>query len=96
MPGAESLALWSYAIYLAHKPIYKVVLEVLPMDPHGAPGIMLVIMAGIGGGWLLYRLVEQPFMRLRTFLFPPYTAGLKTKNENYGINASPPNQGSLR
>lgn len=70
IPGAESMALWSYAIYLVHKPMYKVVLDVLPLDRHTAPAIALVIAAGIGGGWLLYRLVEQPFMHLRALWFP--------------------------
>lgn len=70
VPGAESLALWSYAIYLAHKPLYKVVSEGMGIDKHGAPGIALVMLAGVAGGWLLYQVVEQPFMRRRAAWFP--------------------------
>ncbi|HEX5341378.1 MAG TPA: acyltransferase [Duganella sp.] len=70
VPGAESLALWSYAIYLAHKPLYKVVSEGMGIDKHGAPGIALVMLAGVAGGWLLYHVVEQPFMRRRAAWFP--------------------------
>ena len=70
VPGAESLALWSYAIYLVHKPLYKIAGEIIPFDRHAAPGIALVILAAVAGGWLLYQLVEQPFMRLRAAWFP--------------------------
>jgi peptidoglycan/LPS O-acetylase OafA/YrhL len=73
IPGAEKLALWSYAIYLAHKPIYK--LAILPLtqlkiDINAPIGIAIIMLAGIGGGWLLYRLVESPFMALRDRFFP--------------------------
>jgi peptidoglycan/LPS O-acetylase OafA/YrhL len=80
VPGAESLALWSYAIYLAHKPLFKVVGEGLPLDRHAALGIAVVMLAGVGGGWLLYQLIEQPFMRLRAAWFPltPYYGTART------------------
>ncbi|MRW86050.1 acyltransferase family protein [Pseudoduganella sp. FT26W] len=80
VPGAESLALWSYAVYLAHKPLFKIVGEAMPLDRHAAPGIALVMLAGVGGGWLLYQLVEQPFMRLRAAWFPvtPYGGTVRT------------------
>jgi peptidoglycan/LPS O-acetylase OafA/YrhL len=80
VPGAESLALWSYAIYLAHKPLFKVVGEGLPLDRHAALGIAVVMLAGVGGGWLLYQLIEQPFMRLRAawFLLTPYYGTART------------------
>jgi peptidoglycan/LPS O-acetylase OafA/YrhL len=80
VPGAESLALWSYAIYLAHKPLYKVVSEGMGIDKHGAPGIALVMLAGVAGGWLLYHVVEQPFMRRRAAWFPliPYGGTART------------------
>jgi len=68
VPGAASLALWSYAIYLVHKPLFMALrpqLERLGLDA-GAPPVILAVMAGgVAGGWLLYRLVELPFMRLR-------------------------------
>lgn len=70
LPGAERLALWSYAIYLAHKPLYKVVSEGMGIDKHGAAGIALVMLSGVAGGGLLHYVVEQPFMRRRTAWFP--------------------------
>jgi peptidoglycan/LPS O-acetylase OafA/YrhL len=73
IPGAEQLALWSYAIYLAHKPIFKLVLVPLgrwQVDTDAPAGIALVMAAGLLGGWLLYRLVETPFMRVRSRWFP--------------------------
>ncbi|MDN4053281.1 acyltransferase [Massilia sp. YIM B02763] len=73
VPGAASLALWSYAVYLAHKPIFMAIRPQagrLGIDT-GAPWWIGAIMAaGIGGGWLLYRLVETPFMRLRERWYP--------------------------
>ncbi|MDE2428294.1 MAG: acyltransferase [Burkholderiales bacterium] len=73
IPGASQLALWSYAIYLAHKPLMNVLIA--PMQKFGvnlqAPsGIALMMASGIAGGWLLYRLVETPFMHLRQRLVP--------------------------
>lgn len=77
IPGAEALALWSYALYLAHKPIFKLVLAPLArwqVDTDAPAGIALVMAAGLLGGWLLYRLVETPFMHVRARWFP-VTAG---------------------
>ncbi len=73
LPGAASLALWSYAIYLAHKPVYKIVGDWLvsnEINVHAPAGIAFVILAGIASGWILYRLVETPFMHLRSRWFP--------------------------
>jgi peptidoglycan/LPS O-acetylase OafA/YrhL len=68
IPGASQLALWSYAVYLVHKPVFMALrphLERLHVDA-GAPVTVVAVMgAGIAGGWLLYRCVETPFMRLR-------------------------------
>jgi peptidoglycan/LPS O-acetylase OafA/YrhL len=73
VPGATSLALWSYAVYLVHKPLFMAIRPQalrLGVDT-GAPLAILAIMAlGIGAGWLLYRLVETPFMRLRERRYP--------------------------
>jgi len=73
VPGATSIALWSYAIYLTHKPIFK--LLVLPIakigiDKNSFLGISIIMTVGLFGGWLLFRLVETPFMALRARLFP--------------------------
>ena len=68
IPGASRLALWSYAVYLVHKPVFMALrphLERLHVDA-GAPVTVIAVMgAGIAGGWVLYRCVETPFMRLR-------------------------------
>jgi peptidoglycan/LPS O-acetylase OafA/YrhL len=73
VPGAASLALWSYAVYLVHKPVFMALRpELVRRDiDTGAPlTIAAVMAAGVFGGWLLYRLVETPFMRLRARWFP--------------------------
>jgi len=73
IPGAASLALWSYAVYLVHKPVFMAIrpqAERLGIDT-GAPLSVLAIMGlGVFGGWLLYRCVETPFMRLRDRWYP--------------------------
>lgn len=81
VPGAASLALWSYAVYLVHKPVFMALrpeLVRLGIDPGAPSTIVAVMMAGVLGGWVLYRLVETPFMRLRARWFP--TAGAKTSS----------------
>jgi peptidoglycan/LPS O-acetylase OafA/YrhL len=73
VPGASSLALWSYAVYLVHKPVFMALRPELAsrgIDPAAPLTIVAVMAAGILGGWLLYRLVETPFMRLRARWFP--------------------------
>ncbi|HEU4372652.1 MAG TPA: acyltransferase family protein [Telluria sp.] len=73
IPGTSSLALWSYAVYLVHKPVF---MALRPMsvdrgvDPAAPLTIIAVMAAGILGGWLLYRMVETPFMNLRERLYP--------------------------
>jgi len=76
IPGAASLALWSYAVYLVHKPVFmalRPVLEQWNVDRGALPTIAAVMAAGILGGWLLYRLVERPFMQLRERWYPGRT-----------------------
>jgi peptidoglycan/LPS O-acetylase OafA/YrhL len=73
VPGAASLALWSYAVYLVHKPVFMALhpeLERRGIDATAPLTIVAVMAAGVFGGWLLYRLVETPFMRLRARWFP--------------------------
>ncbi|WP_322402593.1 acyltransferase [Massilia luteola] len=76
IPGASALALWSYAVYLVHKPVFMALrpqLERLHVDA-GAPATVVAVMAaGVAGGWVLYRCVETPFMRLRA----RWTAGAR-------------------
>jgi peptidoglycan/LPS O-acetylase OafA/YrhL len=68
VPGAASLALWSYAIYLVHKQVSILAGQAMAARGYG-PGhpltIALALAASVLAGWLLFRLVETPFMRLR-------------------------------
>lgn len=73
IPGAASLALWSYAVYLVHKPVFMALRPELlsrGIDPGAPLTIAAVMAAGVLGGWLLYRVVETPFMRLRARWYP--------------------------
>jgi len=73
VPGAAALAAWSYAIYLSHKQIAVILQRAL--DARGVPAdsafaVAASVVACLVGGWLLYRLVETPFMALRDRFFP--------------------------
>lgn len=73
VPGAASLALWSYAVYLAHKPIFMALspwCKTWRIDPESPLCIAAVMALGILGGWILFRGVETPFMRLRARWYP--------------------------
>jgi peptidoglycan/LPS O-acetylase OafA/YrhL len=76
VPGAASLALWSYAVYLVHKQVCVMVAGRLGQAGLGAEDwrtIMLSLAASLVAGWLLYRLVERPFMALRARWVPSNT-----------------------
>jgi peptidoglycan/LPS O-acetylase OafA/YrhL len=73
VPGAAHLALWSYAIYLVHKQVSMLVAQPLAAAGYGPEHpltILLCMLASVLAGWLLYRLVETPFMRLRARVVP--------------------------
>jgi peptidoglycan/LPS O-acetylase OafA/YrhL len=73
VPGAASLALWSYAIYLLHKQLCILLSPVLQgygYAPDGLPAVLIMIVVSIVTGWLLYALVETPFMHLRARYVP--------------------------
>jgi peptidoglycan/LPS O-acetylase OafA/YrhL len=81
VPGAARLAAWSYAIYLSHKPIAVIVERGLAghgVAADSVPAVVAIAAASLLGGWLLYRLVETPFMNLRRRVaptsFPPLPA----------------------
>ena len=66
IPGAYALALWSYSIYLTHKPVGFILKRFL--EPYAVPQPVLLLVisaASIAVGAALYRLVELPFMQLR-------------------------------
>jgi peptidoglycan/LPS O-acetylase OafA/YrhL len=77
VPGASSLARWSYAVYLVHKQVSILVGQALGKAGY-ASGHLLTIAAALAAsllaGWLLYRLVETPFMRLRERYVPSMTS----------------------
>jgi len=73
VPGAASLALWSYAVYLVHKQVCVMAaahLESEGFGPEDWQTIALSLAASLLTGWLLYRLVETPFMALRARWVP--------------------------
>ncbi|HEX8787965.1 MAG TPA: acyltransferase [Telluria sp.] len=73
LPGASRLALWSYAVYLAHKPVFMALRPwclQAGIDPRAPLAIAAIMAAGVCAGWLLYRCVETPFMRLRARRYP--------------------------
>jgi peptidoglycan/LPS O-acetylase OafA/YrhL len=84
VPGAASLALWSYAIYLLHRQVCVLGARVLKQwghAPDSAMAIAVLLAASIGTGWLLFRLVETPFMRLRDRHVPDSLAGQQTTGQ---------------
>jgi peptidoglycan/LPS O-acetylase OafA/YrhL len=64
VPGAQTLALWSYALYLSHKAVGHVLAG--PLAPWGeAVRLPVVALASLVVGGLIYALVERPVMRWR-------------------------------
>lgn len=79
VPGAGSLALWSYAIYLAHRGVSAIgaqALSDLGYGPHTPLAIVTLLALSVLSGWLLYRLVETPFMALRERYVPSNLASV--------------------
>jgi peptidoglycan/LPS O-acetylase OafA/YrhL len=71
IPGAYHIALWSYSIYLSHKAM-AFIANTQPAQRAFPPGIkpLIIACACLAAGWLLYRLVEAPFMAIRARRFP--------------------------
>jgi peptidoglycan/LPS O-acetylase OafA/YrhL len=73
VPGAASIALWSYAIYLTHKQLCILLnaeLQPLGMGPGSWQAVAIMCAASVLAGWLLHLLVETPFMKLRDRYVP--------------------------
>lgn len=73
IPGAASLALWSYAIYLLHRQVCVLGARLLKQWGHAPDSVVAIgvlLVASIGTGWMLFKLVETPFMRLRDRYVP--------------------------
>lgn len=73
IPGASILALWSYALYLVHKPLMNALIR--PFDAWGVSvkswiGISSMFVLSLLAAYVLYLVVETPFMRLRDRYFP--------------------------
>ncbi|MBI2234296.1 MAG: acyltransferase [Micavibrio aeruginosavorus] len=69
IPGAQTLAILSFSIYLVHKmTIYGSMrlLSGIPLfDESGAPFLLAAIAMTLLASWLLYRSIERPFLTLR-------------------------------
>ncbi|MFC5547437.1 acyltransferase family protein [Massilia aerilata] len=73
VPGASRLALWSYAIYLIHKQVSILAGQAMGEAGYGPAHPLTIgaaLAASVLAGWLLYRLVETPCMRLRERYVP--------------------------
>jgi peptidoglycan/LPS O-acetylase OafA/YrhL len=77
VPGAASIALWSYAIYLTHKQVSLIASNELKQYGYGPDDLLVVlgmVALSVISGWLLYTCVESPFMRLRDRFVPSNAA----------------------
>jgi peptidoglycan/LPS O-acetylase OafA/YrhL len=68
IPGAAPLARWSYSLYLSHKAVGFAVKEHTALSPIAT--FFTTILLSLLVGFLLYRLVESPFLALRARWFP--------------------------
>jgi peptidoglycan/LPS O-acetylase OafA/YrhL len=66
IPGADKIALWSYSIYLSHRPLANMLVEWMkPLALSDWAQFSIIAISCVGAGALLYELVESPFMTLR-------------------------------
>lgn len=65
--GTTPIAVWSYAIYLIHKPLMVITHRFLLQWGITLPGIsvFIILLICISSGWLLYTCIEAPFLTLR-------------------------------
>jgi peptidoglycan/LPS O-acetylase OafA/YrhL len=72
VPGAGTIAILSYSIYLSHKLVSHGIETVFGAQAMSGPGGFIMYFAlGIAGGALLWLAVERPFLILRDRLCPP-------------------------
>jgi peptidoglycan/LPS O-acetylase OafA/YrhL len=93
VPGATALAAWSYAIYLTHKPIAGIVQRELSahgMSADSSLAIAVIAIACVLGGWLLYRLIETPFMTWRDRHLPSSFPFATYPTPQFSISRSTP------
>lgn len=68
IPGAATIAIWSYAIYLIHKPVSVLMYHELTkfgVEPSSLLAIAIIMTCSALSGKLLYDLVEMPFLKMR-------------------------------
>jgi peptidoglycan/LPS O-acetylase OafA/YrhL len=68
IPGAMTLSIWSYAIYLTHKQIIHITQLMLSHSAFAKASIislMIEVLFSLIGGWLLYTCIEAPFLKFR-------------------------------
>jgi peptidoglycan/LPS O-acetylase OafA/YrhL len=68
LPGAATLAVASYALYLVHKPVFSAarpLLAALSLDARQPAGVLLLIALSLVAAAALHLLVERPFLRWR-------------------------------
>ncbi|MFZ6749421.1 acyltransferase family protein [Undibacterium sp. Ren11W] len=76
LPACSYLALWSYSIYLVHKAVFFILSAPLKQAGIGLEsglGLSIMLLTSLLAGYLLYVLVESPFMRLRERYFSTAT-----------------------
>lgn len=71
VPGAQHLALWSYSIYLTHKPLaYLIQTQTKSLAWSSSTLLLVISLACLLCGAILYRLVELPCMAWRDRQWP--------------------------
>jgi peptidoglycan/LPS O-acetylase OafA/YrhL len=76
VPGAAQIALWSYAIYLSHKPIAHMLnVQGKSLGASSAEILAVICIVCVIAGWLIHVAIEAPFLRLRDRYFPLRRAG---------------------
>jgi peptidoglycan/LPS O-acetylase OafA/YrhL len=69
VPGAATIAMISYSLYLSHKmTIHAVQILLSPESLTGSQGLVIYYASSIAVGAALWWLIERPFLRLRDWL----------------------------
>jgi peptidoglycan/LPS O-acetylase OafA/YrhL len=71
IPGAETIAILAYSIYLTHKQVTHIVIEYLKHRSLATNGFFCFFIAGLCSilvATVLYWIVEKPFLKLRDYL----------------------------
>ena len=72
VPGAGTIAILSYSIYLSHKLVSHGIETIFGVQAmSGVGGLIMYFALGIAGGALLWLAVERPFLILRDRIYPP-------------------------